>query len=100
MANDSGGAAKSLFSVDDGTSASTSTTVYAPADLLTKDASYSSDAVGIAQTSDKSALGARIWIGTDGNVHYNKANIEGQIQALGVGETLTDTFTYAIQMGN
>src|SRR4051812_36817530 len=100
MANDSGGAAKSLYSLDDGTSASTSTTVYAPADLLTKDASYSSDAQGIAQTADKSFLGARIWIGTDGNVHYNKGDIESQIQALSVGDTLTDKFTYAIQMAN
>ena len=36
MANNSGGAAKSLFSIDDGTSVSTSTKVYAPADLLDK----------------------------------------------------------------
>src|SRR5262245_25480520 len=100
MANDSGGAAKSLFSIDDGTSVSTSTKVYAPADLLTKDASYSSDVVGIAQTTDKSALGARIWIGTDGNVHYDKGDIEAKIQTLAAGDVLTDSFTYAIQLGN
>src|SRR5438105_1661411 len=56
MANDSGGAAKTLYSIDDGTSVSTPTKTYAPADLLTKDTSYSSDAVGIAQAADKSAL--------------------------------------------
>ena len=100
MANNSGGAAKSLFSIDDGTSASTATKVYAPADLLIKDAS-SSDAVAITATGgDKSALGARIWIGTDGNVHYYKADVESIIQALAAGDVKTDSFTYAIQLGN
>src|SRR5689334_21925230 len=37
MANDLGGNAKSLWSLDDGTSASTATKIYAPADLLTQD---------------------------------------------------------------
>ena len=101
MANDSGGAAKTLYSIDDRTSVSTSTKIFAPADLLTRDTSYSSDAMGIAQTADKSDLGARIWIGADGNVHYDKGDIEAQIQALNVGSTpLTDSFTYAIQLGN
>ena len=100
MANDLGGAAKTLFSVDDGTSASASTKNYAPADLLVKDVTYSSDGAGIAGTSDHSWLGARIWIESDGTVHYDKGDINSQLQALAVGETLTDKFTYAIQLGN
>ncbi|SFJ80520.1 VCBS domain-containing protein, partial [Bradyrhizobium sp. Gha] len=100
MANDLGGAAKALFSLDDGTSASASTKSYAPADLLVKDVAYSSDSAGAAGTSDHSALGARIWIETDGTVHYDKGDINAKLQALAVGETLTDTFTYAIQLGN
>ncbi|KRQ08298.1 beta strand repeat-containing protein [Bradyrhizobium manausense] len=100
MANDLGGAAKTLFSLDDGTSASASTKSYAPADLLVKDVTYSNDAAGAAGTSDHSALGARIWIESDGTVHYDKGDINAKLQALGVGEALTDTFTYAIQLGN
>ncbi|WP_407121704.1 VCBS domain-containing protein [Bradyrhizobium sp. STM 3561] len=100
LANDLGGAAKTLFSLDDGTSASASTKSYAPADLLVKDVAYSSDAAGMAGTGDRSALGARIWIESDGTVHYDKGDINAQLQALAAGQTLTDTFTYAIQMGN
>ncbi|TYO63879.1 hypothetical protein FXV83_25000 [Bradyrhizobium hipponense] len=100
MANDLGGAAKTLFSLDDGTSASASTKTYAPADLLVKDVAYSSDTAGMNGTGDHSALGARIWIESDGFVHYDKGDINAQLQALAVGATLTDTFTYAIQLGN
>ncbi|WP_407113997.1 VCBS domain-containing protein [Bradyrhizobium sp. LMG 9283] len=100
LANDLGGTAKTLFSLDDGTSASASTKSYAPADLLVKDVAYSSDAAGMAGTSDRSALGARIWIESDGTVHYDKGDINAQLQALAAGQTLTDTFTYAIQLGN
>ncbi|MET3334912.1 VCBS domain-containing protein [Bradyrhizobium ottawaense] len=100
LANDLGGAAKTLFSLDNGTSASASTKNYAPADLLVKDVAYSSDAAGMAGTGDRSALGARIWIEADGTVHYDKGDINVQLQALATGQTLTDTFTYAIQLGN
>ncbi|UPJ25673.1 VCBS domain-containing protein [Bradyrhizobium sp. CW1] len=100
LANDLGGAAKTLFSLDDGMSSSASTKNYAPADLLVKDVAYSSDAAGMAATGDRSALGARIWIEADGTVHYDKGDINVQLQALATGQTLTDTFTYAIQLGN
>ncbi|MCK1549543.1 VCBS domain-containing protein [Bradyrhizobium sp. 177] len=100
LANDLGGAAKTLFSLDDGTSTSASTKNYAPADLLVKDLAYSSDAAGMVGTGDRSALGARIWIESDGTVHYDKGDINTQLQALAAGQTLTDTFTYAIQLGN
>ncbi|SCB26729.1 hypothetical protein GA0061098_1004183 [Bradyrhizobium shewense] len=59
-ANDLGGAAKTLFSLDDETSASASTKNYAPADLPVKDVAYSSDAAGMVGSADRSALGARI----------------------------------------
>ncbi|MCK1578962.1 VCBS domain-containing protein [Bradyrhizobium sp. 168] len=100
LANDLGGAAKTLFSLDDGMSSSASTKNYAPADLLVKDVAYSSFAAGMAATGDRSALGARIWIEADGTVHYDKGDINVQLQALATGQTLTDTFTYAIQLGN
>src|SRR5689334_209322 len=63
MANDLGGNAKSLYSVDDGVSASTATKVAAPADLLSK------DAVGAFETGAATSLhGAKIGITADGKV--------------------------------
>src|SRR4051794_1084678 len=88
MANDLGGMAKQLYSLDNGVSASTATKIYAPADLLTRDTTFSTDAAalgqigGIQPTPDTSQYGARIWISSDGKVHYNKADIDAKIQAL------------------
>jgi VCBS repeat-containing protein len=89
MANDpGGGAAKKLYSLDDGISAGGSS----PADLLAQ------DAVG---NINFSALGAKIWITSDGKVAYDTGSLDTtQFQHLGAGEYATDSFTYAIQMGN
>ncbi|MEI9425342.1 VCBS domain-containing protein, partial [Mesorhizobium sp. Cs1299R1N1] len=103
LANDSGGAAKQLYSIDNADSALTATKTPAPSDLLIRDAAYSSDAAALAvpvATAETSSLGARIWIGTDGMIHYDKADIDAKIQALGAGQVLTDKLTYAIQLGN
>ncbi|TIW71635.1 MAG: hypothetical protein E5V58_18520, partial [Mesorhizobium sp.] len=43
LANDLGGAAKTLYSIDDNVSATTATKTYAPADLLTRDTTFSTD---------------------------------------------------------
>ena len=98
MANDLGGNAKVLWSLDDGTSASTATKVYAPVDLLTQDAKVE------AMSADYSAKGAHIWITSDGKVGYDtstfSAAMKASLQALDVGQTLTDSFTYAIRLGN
>ena len=52
---------------------------------------------------DTSAHGAKIWI-QDGKVAYQSntlnAAFKAELQALAVGETATDTFTYAIRMSN
>ncbi|WP_232503569.1 beta strand repeat-containing protein [Pseudogulbenkiania sp. NH8B] len=92
MANDLGGAAKTLYSVDDGTN---SAGITSSTDLLTKDTAYSTDV---------SAHGARIWITTDGRVGYDastlSADFKATLNALGAGEYQTDTFTYAIRLGN
>src|SRR5438034_397776 len=99
LANDLGGAAKTLWSLDNNISSSTSTKVYAPADLLCQDTARAE-----ACSSDTSMNGARIWITADGQVGYDAATLtaafKAQMQALAVGETLTDTFTYAIRLGN
>ncbi|HWI09733.1 MAG TPA: VCBS domain-containing protein, partial [Burkholderiaceae bacterium] len=96
MANDLGGAAKTLYSIDDGT---TSIGVISPTDLLTQ------DTVRVESTSgDHSAHGANIWITADGKVGYDAATLSAafkdQLQHLAAGQFLTDTFTYAIRLGN
>jgi VCBS repeat-containing protein len=56
-----------------------------------------------AMSCDTSKCGARIWITADGKVGYDAAassTFKAQLQALAVGETLTDSFTYAIRLGN
>ncbi|WP_217578042.1 VCBS domain-containing protein [Mesorhizobium sp. GbtcB19] len=98
MANDSGGNAKSLFSVDDGVSASTATKVYAPIDLTTQDVQ---------------ANGVSAWesIGNGVSIRINNGKIEmdltgylaahgySNLQALGAGDQISDVFTYAIKLG-
>ena len=96
MANDQGGAAKTLYSIDDGTNTTGTTS---PTDLLTQDIVRTE-----ALTNDRSANGARIWITTDGKIGYDAATLSAgfkdQLQHLSAGQYLTDTFTYAIRLGN
>src|SRR5258706_3526166 len=107
MANDLGGAAKSLWSLDNDTSALivSPNGKSAPADLLTKDTVYATTAAGIAAaeaaaSTDTSLLGAKIWINSDGTVSYDASSISATLQAVAAGDTLTDYFTYAIRLGN
>jgi VCBS repeat-containing protein len=72
MANDLGGAGKHLYSLNQ------------------------SNPVAVA-TSGTSAMGAQVSI-VDGQVVYSANN--AAISALAAGETVVDTFTYTIQMGN
>ncbi|WDH36793.1 VCBS domain-containing protein [Pseudomonas chlororaphis] len=99
MSNDLGGNAKTLWSLDNATSLSTATKVYAPADLLIQDTSRVE-----ATSSDTSFNGAKIWITSDGKVGYDAATLstafKAQLQALAAGASLTDSFTYAICLGN
>ena len=96
MANDLGGAAKTLYSIDDGTNSSG---VLSPTDLLTQDTVRTE-----ALSTDLSAHGAKIWITADGKVGYDAATLSAafkdQLQHLSAGQFLTDTFTYAIRLGN
>ncbi|MHC2273867.1 hypothetical protein ACVME8_000478 [Bradyrhizobium diazoefficiens] len=95
MTNDLGGNAKTLFSIDNGISAGGSS----PTDLLTQDTARAE-----ATSSDYSMMGAHIWITSDGKVGYDAntltAAFRGQLDALQSGQFLTDTFTYAIRLGN
>ncbi|TPM07246.1 type I secretion protein, partial [Mesorhizobium sp. B2-3-11] len=100
LANDLGGAAKQLYSIDNADSPTTATKIYAPAELLTRDATYSTDSGGALGTTDTSLLGAKIWIASDGTIHYNTADINTLLQSLAQGQVLTDKLTYAVQLGN
>ena len=95
LGNDSGGKAKTLWAIDDGTSAGGSS----PTDLMTQDTGRAE-----ATSTDRSANGAKIWITADGKVGYDASCLstafKAQIDALGEGDKLTDTFTYSIRLGN
>ncbi|MDH4563681.1 cadherin-like domain-containing protein, partial [Pseudomonas sp. BN411] len=97
MANDLGGKAKTLYSLDDGVTAdgSTATRTEIQADLLARDQDCTS------------AYGAHIWIGQDPSdgkmkVLYDASDLlqSAAYRSLSVGEYLNDSFTYAIRMGN
>src|SRR6185369_224928 len=95
MANDLGGNAKFLFSLDNSVSSGGSS----PTDLMTQ------DTVRVEATStDTSLNGAKIWITTDGKVGYDATTLtvafKTQLAALHAGQFLTDTFTYAIRLAN
>ena len=96
MANDLGGAAKALYSLDDGTN---SIGVLSPNDLLSQDMVRTE-----ALSADRSTNGAKIWITTDGKVGYDAATLssafKSDLQHLATGQALTDTFVYAIRLGN
>jgi VCBS repeat-containing protein len=95
MANDLGGAAKILYSLDN----ASSTGGTRPTDLLTQD-TVRTEALSL----DSSLNGARIWITSDGRVGYDAATLSAafrtQLQHLNPGQYLTDTFTYAIRMSD
>lgn len=96
MANDRGGAAKTLYAIDNGIEDDGT----AGSDLLIKDTARAE-----ATSSDTSAMGAKIWITSDGKVGYDATTITNatflaKIAHLGAGESITDTFTYSIRMAN
>src|SRR5262249_35854454 len=57
-----------------------------------------------AATSDTSLHGARIWITADGQIGYDastvSASFKAQLQALAAGQDATDSFIYAIRLGD
>ena len=99
MGNDLGGNAKSLWSLDNGVNNTGAMSGYVAGDLLTQDTARSQ-----AGSSDTSLNGAKIWITADGKVGYDastlSASFRTQLQALNDGQSLSDTFTYAIRLAN
>ncbi|WP_256261997.1 beta strand repeat-containing protein [Burkholderia ubonensis] len=94
MANDLGGAAKTLYSLDSGTEV---TVALEQTALLTQDTARAE-----AVSADYSAHGAHIWITSDGKVGYDASHLDASwlsnsFNTLGYAQ---DSFTYAIRLGN
>ncbi|WP_264267134.1 VCBS domain-containing protein, partial [Pararhizobium sp. BT-229] len=96
MSNDLGGNAKSLFSVDDGDG----NAITADYDLLAKDVG----ANGVS-TWERTLLGNWVRI-NNGKIEYRLSDGSGtpgagaDINTLSAGETVKDSFVYAIRLGN
>src|SRR5260221_11162938 len=89
MANDLGGASKTLYSLDDGTSAGG----IRPTDLLTQDTARAE-----ALSADHTAKGAKIWITADGKVGYEptaRPAFGEQLQHLAQGAYRTNSLPSA-----
>jgi VCBS repeat-containing protein len=99
---DSGGGTKTTFySLDNGTAGDNNTLVTTnkafvnyDTDLLYKDSAVSGWITG----GDTSALGAKVWIGTDNLVHYDATGLN--FDYLAAGESAIDTIQYTIKMSN
>ncbi|NIF41604.1 Ig-like domain repeat protein, partial [Burkholderia sp. Tr-862] len=94
MANDLGGAAKTLYSLDSGTE---TTVALEQTALLTQDTGRAESV-----SADFSAHGAHIWITSDGKVGYDASHLDASwlsnsFNTLGYAQ---DSFTYAIRLGN
>ncbi|WP_433704552.1 Ig-like domain-containing protein [Paraburkholderia sacchari] len=94
MANDQGGAAKSLYSLDSGTQPTVSLEQQA---LLIQDTARVE-----AISTDYSAHGAHIWITVDGKVGYDASHLDASwlSQSFSTAGCAQDSFTYAIRLGN
>ncbi|MEI9416429.1 VCBS domain-containing protein, partial [Mesorhizobium sp. Cs1321R2N1] len=99
MANDLGGNAKTLWSIDNGINNTGAMGGYIAGDLLTQDLARIE-----AANSETSYNGAKIWITSDGRVGYDattlSAAFKAQLQGLSAGQYLTDSFIYSIRLGN
>ncbi|MDX8454715.1 VCBS domain-containing protein, partial [Mesorhizobium sp. VK9D] len=101
LAASGGGTKTTIYSVDDGVKnddggAGIVVTNKAFADY-NKDLLIQ-DGANVIETSSTS--GAKFWIGTDNKVHYDATGLSAQINALGAGQTFTDTIQYTIKMSN
>ena len=69
------------------------------ADLLANDTDVDGDVLTVTGVSATSANGAALTLNPDGTISYDPTGA-ADIQALGTGETLTDSFTYTISDGH
>lgn len=99
MSNDLGGKAKSLWSVDDGINQSGAMSGHEAGDLLEQDGA---DITGIA--GNRSLFGAALSITSSGQIAYDTSSIDAsyadELTKLALGETMTDSFIYAIRLAS
>jgi VCBS repeat-containing protein len=103
LAASGGGKNTTIYSVDDGVAGDDN----APVTINMAFATYDTDLLyadkkvaAWVNGRDTSALGAHVWIGTDGKIHYDATNIADEFEHLAAGETTTDTIKYTIKMSN
>jgi VCBS repeat-containing protein len=98
MSNDLGGNAKKLWSIDDGINQSGAMSGDKAGDLLTQ------DAINVVSPSNVSRFGASLTITADGRIAYDTSTISGKaaadLTALPEGETMEDSFIYAIRLAD
>jgi VCBS repeat-containing protein len=96
MSNDLGGAAKTLFSIDDGNGGQ----LTPDADLLVRDAlSHGTSAWEHTQQGDDMRIDNGK-IDLDLTKYFSDHGITNGIQGLGAGDAIHEDFVYAIQLGN
>src|SRR3954447_24274881 len=103
LTSSGGGAKTTLYSIDNGVAGDNNSPVTTNKAFATYDTDllYKDDAVAAwIDGGDTSALGAQVWIGNDGKIHYDATNIADQFQQLASGDTTTDTIKYTIKMSN
>ncbi|WP_299752288.1 tandem-95 repeat protein [uncultured Tateyamaria sp.] len=69
------------------------------ATLLANDSDVEGDALTVTSVSTTSTHGAALTLNTDGTISYDPTGAD-DAQALAVGRTLVDTFTYTVEDGN
>ncbi|MBN9672984.1 Ig-like domain-containing protein [Roseibium aggregatum] len=67
--------------------------------LTANDTDADGDALTLTRVSPTSTLGATVTLNSDGTIFYDPTKAQA-LQALAVGETVSDTFTYTIADGN
>ncbi|MEZ5527133.1 MAG: Ig-like domain-containing protein [Gammaproteobacteria bacterium] len=99
MSNDLGGKAKTLWSVDDGVNQSGAMAGHEAGDLLEQDGA---DITGIA--GNRSLFGASLSVTSSGQIAYDTSSIDAnyadELTKLALGETMTDSFIYAIRLAS
>ncbi len=101
MYNDLGGSAKTLYSVDDGVVVNSDGTISAEStQTILKDLAVSDTGTVVNGQENVTALGARLTI-VNGKVQVTMdATYLQKVNALGEGDSFTDSFVYAIRLGN
>ena len=99
MANDLGGNAKMLLSIDNGVNNTGAMSGYIAGDLLTRDTAQVE-----ATSTDTSRNGAKIWITSDGKVGYDASTLSSDFKDSSIPSSpdkfISNSFIYAIRLAS